>query len=158
MKPEQDFKLMSLNGHHERQCAYLAALALNDNVYEDFEFHVVRIGTKFGKKNIPRFLRLVADALKEKASKFDLTPTGWAIVKAWRAAYYLAGRTNNGFDSFVVPMLLEVKTQYAVTHGKEPPSDLVKKRKWIADLERNKQMPSDQTFRKTLRKVKLWFS
>jgi hypothetical protein len=96
MKPEQDFKLMSLNGHHERQCAYLAALALNDNVYEDFEFHVVRIGTKFGKKNIPRFLRLVADALEEKPSKFDLTPTGWAIVKAWRAAYYLAGRTTMG--------------------------------------------------------------
>ena len=144
-------KLMALAGNLERKHAYMAALTLSNRAYELFGIYV----GLFGEKNFPRFLRLVADAWEEKPSKFDLTPTGLAIIKAWSAAYHLSGRRENGFDPFVVPMLLEVKTQYAVARGKEPPADQKKRNKWIADLEREKQIPSDQTFRKTLRRVKL---
>jgi hypothetical protein len=152
VKPEL-VKLMALAGNLERKHAYMAALTLSNRGYELFGIYV----GLFGGKNIPRFLRLVAAAWEEKPSKFDLTPTGLAIIKAWWAAYGIAGRGPNGFEVLAKPTLLEIKTQYALAYKREPPADPMKKRKWIAGLEREKQIPSDQTFRKTLRKVKLFF-
>jgi hypothetical protein len=144
---------MALAGNLERKHAYMAALTLRNRDYELFGIYV----GLFGGKNIPRFLGLVAKAWEEKPSKFDLTPTGWAIIAAHSAARS-ATRTKNGMDvvEFIQgPPLLEIKTQYAVARGKEPPFDQAKRCKWIADLEREKQIPADQTFRKTLRRVKL---
>jgi hypothetical protein len=123
---------------------------LRNGLYELFGIFVAL----YGSNNFPRFLRLVADALEDKPSKCDLTPIGLDIVKAWWAGYR-PGRTGKGFDPFVVPELLEIKTAYALAHKRNPPADLVKRRKWIADLQRSKRIPSDQTFRKTLKRVKL---
>jgi hypothetical protein len=160
-------KLMALAGNLERKHAYMAALTLSNRAYELFGIYV----GLFGGKNIPRFLRLIAAAWEEKPSKFDLTPTGLAIIKAWSAAYGIAGRGPNGFEVLAKPTLFEIKTQYAVARGKKPPADQAKRRKWLADLERGTQIkvkhsgrnkykffrgiPADQTFRKTLRRVKL---
>ena len=113
MKPEF-LKLMALTGNLERKHAYMAALTLSNRAYELFGIYV----GLFGGKNIPRFLRLVAAAWEEKPSKFDLTPTGLAIIKAWWAAYGIAGRGPNGFEVLAKPTLLEIKTQYALAYKK----------------------------------------
>jgi hypothetical protein len=105
----------------------------------------------FGE-NIPRFMRLVIQAWEGKPSKFDLTPTGENILKAWDAAWHKAARSAKRFDLWAVPQLLEVKVQYALARGIKPSGDHVKRRKWIADLERDKRIPADQTFRKTLKR------
>jgi hypothetical protein len=174
MKPEL-LKVMSLAGNEERQLAYQVAqrirnavelLRRSGQVKEDSPqhrqleewwestchivgLHVCTAGDPSG------FLELVIKALDNKRSKSDLTQTGLDIIKAWWAAYHIAGRTGNGFDPFAVPTLLDVKTQYAVLFRRKPPEDQAKRRKWIADLERKKQIASDQTFRKTLKRVKL---
>src|SRR5260370_31915107 len=119
---------MALAGNLERKHAYMAALTLSNRAYELFGIYV----GLFGGKNIPHFLRLVAAAWEEKPSKFDLTPTGLAIIKAWHTACCEAARRESrrhggtGMDVNALirgPTLLEVKTQYAVARGKEPPAD-----------------------------------
>jgi hypothetical protein len=106
----------------------------------------------FGK-DIPRFLRLVIKAAEGKRTKFDLTPTGENILKAWDAAWHKAiRRTGKRPNLWAVPTLVEIKVHYALACGMKPPADQPKKRKWIADLERDKRMPADQTFRKTLKR------
>jgi hypothetical protein len=170
VKPEL-LKMMSLQGNQERQFAYqVARLIRNANellrwsaqAKEDSRLsewwestcHIVGLHVCTAE-NPSRLLELVVKALDGKPSKFDLKPIGLDIIKAWYAAYHIAGRTGNGFNPFAVPTLLEIKTQYAIAQRREPPSDLVKRRKWIAGLERDKQIPSDQTFRNTLKLVKL---
>jgi hypothetical protein len=103
----------------------------------------------FGK-DIPRFLRLVIKASEGKRSKFDLTPTGENILKAWKAAWHKAIRSGKRPNLWAVPGLLEIKVHYALARGMKPPADQSKRRKWIADLEYLKRIPADQTFRKTL--------
>jgi hypothetical protein len=174
VKPEL-LKFISLSADEERQFAYQVAQLIRNadellrrsaQVKEDSPqhrqlsewwestCHIVGLHVCTAE-NPSRFLELLVKALDGKRSKFDLTVTGENIIKAWNAAYHLAGRTGNGFDPFAVPRLLDVKIQYAVLFGRKPPEDRAKRRKWIADLEREKQIPSDQTFRKTLNRLKL---
>jgi hypothetical protein len=129
-----------------------------------------------GAENPSRFLELVVKALDGKPSKFDLKPIGEQIIQAWSAAYRLKAKTKTGrdvsvtpplsevtaitgpgFDVSLTPTLIEVKTQYAVLSGRKPPPpvDRAKLRHWVAELERHKCIPSDQTFRNTLELVKL---
>jgi hypothetical protein len=144
-------KLLSLAGHREREHAYMAAITLSNRCDELFGMYV----RLFGGKDIPGFLRLVANAWEEKPSKFDLTQTGENIVKAWWEAYGIAGRGIHGFEMLARPTLLEIKVQYVVLSRRKPPEDRAKLRHWIADLEARKAIPSDWTFRTTLDRLKL---
>jgi hypothetical protein len=144
VKPEQHFKLMALNGHPERQQAYLAALALSDCNYEEFGFYVDR------NKNNPRFLRLVVHAWEEKPSKSDLTPTGLAIIEVWSAAYQLVGRTEEGFDPFVEPTLRQVKEEFVRLFIKEQRPANSTWSQWLQELKDRGEIPSDYSIRKIL--------
>ena len=147
MKP-RIVKLTALQGNEDRYWAYVAALHLAARAFDAFGAMIALRADE----DIPEFLELVAKAWAEKPSKFNLTPTGENIIKAHHAAYLIAGRTGNGFDPLVTPALLEIKTQFAVLFGRKPPEN---RRHWIAALEEKKVIPSDQTFRKTLKRLKL---
>jgi hypothetical protein len=142
-----------LSADHERHIAWLVARFLAgryvSNTTAGYKAAGILIAS-FGK-DIPRFLRLVIKASEGKRSKFDLTPTGENILKAWDAAWHKAIRTGKRPNLRAAPKLFEIKVHYALAHGERPP-DQSMRRKWIADLERDKRIPTDQTFRKTLKR------
>jgi hypothetical protein len=93
-----------------------------------------------------RLLRLIADELEDKRRpKSEPGPTGLDIVLAHVAAWqlYLKYRDERW------PTARDVKVEYAYALGLKPPANQ-SERRWIAELETQKKIPSDQTFRKTL--------
>ncbi len=47
--------------------------------------------------------------------------------------------------------------QYAISEGETPPNDRAKMPSWLEDLEGQKKIPADWTFRKTLKRCELEF-
>jgi hypothetical protein len=144
-----------LSADHKRHIAWLVAGFLAGRYVSNTTAGYKAAGILIASfdEDIPRFLRLVIKASEGKRSKFDLTPTGENILKAWDAAWHKAiRRTGKRPNLWTVPTLLEIKVHYALACGMKPPADQSKRRKWIADLERGKRIPADQTFRKTLKR------
>ena len=93
-----------------------------------------------------RLLRLIADEWEGKRPKGELTPTGFYIVLAWIAVRECYRK--RGDDRKCTAR--EVKVEYAHSRlGLKRPANQGERR-WIAEPEREKKIPSDQTFRKTL--------
>ena len=93
-----------------------------------------------------RLFRLIADEWEGKRPKGELTPTGVNIVRAWvlvRERYRKKGDKEKRCTA------REVKVEYAHARGLKRPANQ-NERRWIAELEMQKKIPSDQTFRKTL--------
>jgi hypothetical protein len=139
-------KFVELEGHDEHQLAYVTAIRMREGNYD---LTPAITSLDLDTKRIPRFLRLVADTMEGKPSKFDLTVTGKKIVQAWVDV--------NGVDATGGPLrtLNEVKTRYAISVGQRPPEDPAKIPSWLAGLEGEKKIPDDWTFRKTLDDVHL---
>lgn len=109
----------------------------------------------------PRIWRLMADAREGKPWKFRLTQTGLNIVKAWYAAACRFGaKTEDGCFNIDggSQTMYDVKLEYARLFTKEElPKDQAKIRGWLAELEGDKKIPSDTTFRTTLAQCELHF-
>ena len=85
-----------------------------------------------------KFFRLVADEWEGKHPQGELKPRGFNILRA-----YLATRGSR--------TLHDVKLEYAKQClNAQPPQGRKRQRAWLAELEIQKRIPSDQTFRKTL--------
>lgn len=109
----------------------------------------------------PRKLRLVVDALQGKRTKSELTLTGTNIVQAWYAAAERCGRISyddnyKTYDFRIPPPTVQgVKMEFAISIGEKPPDDRAEIPSWLEDLEGQKKIPADWTFRKTLARCEL---
>jgi len=109
----------------------------------------------------PRKLRLVHDVLQGKRMKSELKAVGVKIVQAWYAANWRGGRIRNDGThitldfSVPAPTVTEIKTEFAIAEGEQPPRGRAKIPRWLEDLEAEKKIPSDPSFRYTLARCQL---
>jgi hypothetical protein len=139
----------------EHKDAYIIASLVNSG-------RAHRILEILATHDLPK-LRLVVDALEGKRTKSQLTPTGVKIIQAHCVAEWECGRRSydgtyiNLDFSRPAPTLAEVKMQYAISEGETPPNDRARMPSWLEDLEGQKEIPADWTFRKTLKRCELEF-
>ena len=132
--------IKSLGSVEERRAAYQMLRKLRAIPSKE-------VGFKIPSGDVAWFLRLAANTWERKPSRYDLTPIGKRIMKAWVA---LAKKSENGFSPSFNPTMRELKTQYAILDGRTPPENPAEVPGWLTELEGLKEIPDDWTFRTTL--------